>query len=658
MVRNGNFHTTIVLFFIYISSFSQIERSTSNYDDNIKKNAMSGSEINNLPDSKSSVKDLPNLSLYKIISSDLDTTIVDTSLTIQKFYKYNYLRRDTYKLLPFANTGQTYNTLVKDEHYDNIAPLFGARAKHFNYLEETDIKYYEVPTPLTELYYKSVFEQGQTLDAFFTMNLSRKFNFSIAYKGMRSLGKYKNVRTSTGNFRFTSSYQSPNDKYALRFHYVAQGLTSQENGGLTEDGIADFKSGDDNFNDRSRLELNFEDAENTLDGQRIYLDHRYEITNPADSLDNHLSFGHRLIYRDKFYTFTQSSPKDLFGPSFAANTINDRTDLEELSNRVSANYVNSLLGQLTFHIDHNFYDYGYNSVLINDQDERIPNRLQGNLSNIGANYRKEIYGFAIQGKAKTIVAGDFDGYDLQGLASYEHPEYGEIEAAIHLNSREAHFNKLLYQSNYLNYNWYNADNFDNVKTAALSINIRSPKYANVKVGLSNITNFAYFERDTLLSAVRPQQASEGFSLLDVTVQKELRLGKFALNNQVTYQQVAEDISFFNIPKLVTRNTLYYTDRWFDDALFVQTGINFKYFTEYNMDAYDPVLAEFYVQNDENLGAFPLVDIFFNMKIQQTRVFFIAEHINAFVSDNDYFSAPGHPYRDFAFRFGLVWNFFL
>ncbi|MEE3227445.1 MAG: putative porin, partial [Bacteroidota bacterium] len=146
--------------------------------------------------------------------------------------------------------------------------------------------------------------------------------------------------------------------------------------------------------------------------------------------------------------------------------------------------------------------------------------------------------------------------------------------------------------------------------------------------------------------------------LKVKLNKEFRLGKFGLDNTVAYQNVSSGMSYFNVPEIITRNTLYYTDEWFQKALFVQTGFRFNYFTEYNMNAYDPVLAEFYVQNDQALGGFPLLDLFFNMKVRQTRIFFIAEHINSLVSPSDYYSAPGYPYRDFTFRFGLVWNFFL
>ena len=147
----------------------------------------------------------PLISAYKIISVQGDSTFVDTTLTIQKDYKFNYLRKDNFELLPFNNIGQTYNSLAYNLKGEELIPKFGARARHFNFMEARDIMYFEVPTPLTELYFKTVPEQGQNLDAFFTINTSERINFSIAYRGLRSLGKYQNSLTSTGNFRATLS---------------------------------------------------------------------------------------------------------------------------------------------------------------------------------------------------------------------------------------------------------------------------------------------------------------------------------------------------------------------------------------------------------------------------------------------------------------------
>ena len=76
-----------------------------------------------------------------------------------------------------------------------------------------------------------------------------------------------------------------------------------------------------------------------------------------------------------------------------------------------------------------------------------------------------------------------------------------------------------------------------------------------------------------------------------------------------------------------------------------------------MNAYNPILGEFYVQNKEELGGYPLLDFFINARIKQTRIYLKAEHFNSAFSGYNYYAAPNYPYRDFVIRFGLVWNFF-
>ncbi|MEO1012607.1 MAG: putative porin, partial [Bacteroidota bacterium] len=98
---------------------------------------------------------------YKIISHFRDTTFLDTTLTIQKEYRYNYLKRDDFELMPFSNVGQPYNHLGVDFDRINLYPRMGASALHFNYLEMEDIAYYNVATPMTDLFFKTTFEQGQ-----------------------------------------------------------------------------------------------------------------------------------------------------------------------------------------------------------------------------------------------------------------------------------------------------------------------------------------------------------------------------------------------------------------------------------------------------------------------------------------------------------------
>ncbi|MCB0375475.1 MAG: hypothetical protein KDD04_06120, partial [Sinomicrobium sp.] len=270
---------------------------------------------------------------YKIISYQRDTTYFDTTLTLQKDYKYNYLRSDDFELLPFSNAGQTYNTLAHRFNTGSMYPGIGAGAKHFNYMETEAIRYYHVPTPITELFFKTAMEQGQMIDAFIALNTSREFNLSLAYKGLRSLGKYQHILSSTGNFRFTANYHTKNNKYRLRTHIVTQDILNQENGGIEDE--SNFESGNPQFTDRSRITVNFEDAENLLEGKRYYLDHEFDLIRRDDSLANHtMTLGHRFNYETKFYQFDQTLENDYFGEAFQSSGIRDRAKLRTLQNEL------------------------------------------------------------------------------------------------------------------------------------------------------------------------------------------------------------------------------------------------------------------------------------------------------------------------------------
>lgn len=651
-------------FFFWIVVLSSVASYSQNPLQRFQGGNRGGTNASQFDGNKISDFERPPIEDYKIISITRDTTTVDTSLTIAKEYKLNYLRRDRYGLLPFANTGQTNNTLIYNfEKNQGTLPRSMAQARHFNYSEYQDIKYYHVPTPVTDLYFRSAFEQGQQLDAFFTINTSPRLNFSIAYKGLRSLGKYQNALTSTGNFRSTLNYRTKNDRYHIKAHWVAQDLLNQENGGLSQQALTQFLSDDDEFDDRSRLLVNFQDAENILDGTRVYFNHHYVIKQ-RDSVHNYqLYAGHEFNSENKFYEYRQGAANSLFGDAFEQGSFTDRTDHEEYTNKAFVTLDHDRLGVITFQANITNYNYGYNSILILDEDgdgveERIPNLLEGNIIAAGGAYRNKIGKLDVNGQAQYNITGDFDGFNIHGEVGYAIAADKYLKGAVTLNSAAANYNHLLYQSNYINYNWFNAPNYETVNTNTLSASLQAPKWVNVEASYSTIDDYAYFGLNQADSLVQSFQTNETLNHLKVTVGREFKYGKFALNSKVTFQQVDGAEGILNVPDVVTRQSLYFTDRLFKNALFLQVGFNFDYFTSYNIDAYDPVLAEFYTQNDQEIGEFPLLDFFVNMKVRQARIFFKAEHFNSSFTGNTFFSAPGYPYRDFNIRFGLVWNFFL
>ena len=592
---------------------------------------------------------------YKIFSFLKDTSYVDTTLNIKKHYKFNFLRKDNFGLLPFHNIGQTFNRLTYDFDKINTVPGIGFTAKQFSFNTIRDIKYYEVPTPTSEIMFLTTLEQGRFLDSFFTLNFSRRLNVSIAYTGLRSLGKYRASLVSQGNFRTTFHYETKNKQYNVRGHIATQDVLNEESGGLTSESLLAFIDNDPNFSDRARLDVNLEEAENFLKASRVYLEQDYQLLSSKDSANQkdftNLKVGHVLVSSKKTYEFSQNSPSNFIGTTNFSGNIKDDVNNTFLKNQFFLEFNSKyVLGTFKAKSSIMSYSYGYDKI-INQTSNINTRKLKGSAISFGADWRAKINKFQLDATGEiTPGSARLAGTNLLGNLSYKKDSLFDIKASILLNSKSPNFNYLLHQSTYDAYNWEN--DFENIRTQNLGFQIDS-RWLNAAVNLTNIENYTYFDENN-----KPQQYSENVTYLKVKASREFIYKKFALDNTIMYQNVSGGSAVFRVPELITRNTLYYSDYWFKGKpMQVQIGATFNYFTAYKANAYNPLLAEFTLQNSEEIG-FPTVDLFFNAQIRRTRIFFRVDNALSDFGKRNYFSAPNYPYRDFTIRFGLVWNWFI
>ncbi len=613
-------------------------------------------------------EEVPVVSDYKIISFARDTTYVDTTLTINKDYLFNYIRKDYYELLPFANMGQAYNRLGYDFETTTFYPKLGATSKHYNYFEMEDINYYHVPTPMTEAMFKTVFEEGQLLDVLLTFNTSERLNYMIAYKGFRSYGKYNYSEAISGNFRTSASYQSKNNRYSLRMHIAAQDIDNEENGGLSEV-ETQFASGDTDFSTRTSVDVNLSDAESKLLGKRYFIENQYKLIRKekdSSSIEKtSLTLGHLFNYETKYYKFNEDDQNDYLGEAFVDSDISDRANLKTMYNQLSAEFYNTTLGRLKGNLNIYNYNYFFNSILVTD-DGQIDSKLQGTEISLGADYQKQIGGFELKGNMSYNLSGNLSGSLLNASASYKVNDGLELSATLFSSSKMPDFNFLLYQSDYSNYNWQHSDDFEKVNINSLQFNLKSNFLGNASLKLTTLGNYTYFGVDPTVVVsddesenqyIQPFQESASVSYLKFKYEKFFSYKNWTLDNTLMYQKVSQTNSVLNVPEFTTRNSLYFSKEMFKKAMYLQTGVTLKYFSSYAMNSYNPLLNELYIQTDQELGGFPLLDFFINAKIQQTRIYLKAEHFNSLFSESNYYSAPDYPYRDFIVRFGVVWNFF-
>tara|TARA_Y100000739_G_scaffold93049_1_gene79735 strand:+ start:3164 stop:5056 length:1893 start_codon:yes stop_codon:yes gene_type:complete len=627
-------------------------------NDDINLSGLSDSIRSNYGDQKST-RLLKNLDAkiedYLIINHYGDTIVVDTSLTINKFHKINYLRNDNFELIPFSNTGHTYNNLSYNSTNSQLFPSFGSRAKHYSYMEIEDVDYYDMPTPFTELMYRSVFEQGQLLDALYSVNTNRQFNFTISRKGLRSLGNYQHFLTSTSNFRFSTNYNSKDKRYKLRTHYVSQKLFAEQNGGIRDEDIMDFENGTDQFLDRSVFDPYFENADNELSGRRYYIDNSYNLSNQNDSIKtNSLVIGNTISYEKRYYKFNQSSANEYFGDSYNLSLIDDKSRLRSFLFKIGADYKTKKLGDFGVSLEYNNHKYNFGNIdSLNISGFSNSIKYDGMI--FSGSYSKNSDKFKIKGNFSSSIADNISGNSLSGSLDYNLNEDINIKGNISLSSHQPNYNFSLFKSNYISYNWEN--NFENIENREFNIEFKSNKYFNLRLDYLDINNYAYFTKDDL-NVVKPFQDLDNINIIKLRVSREFSINKFFFDNQIQYQKVSNGRGIINLPELIARNSIYFSSHLLDKALFLQTGFSFSYFSKYYMNSYDPLLSEFYVQNSKKIGGFPLMDFFVNAKIQQTRLYFKLEHFNSTFTGYNFYSAPNYPYRDFSFRFGLVWNFFL
>ena len=668
-----------IFFFLHFILFSQ----TSEVD--LKRKAQE-----QLKNESKNTNDTLTTDYYKFYFLNDKVETVDTSLNIYKEYKFNFLREDSFELLSMPNVGGSYNKLGYSFNKIINYPKLGARGKHFHYFEIEDIAYYNVPTPFTEIFAKSTFEQGQILDMLVSINLSQQFNFTIAHKGYKSLGKYINTRSRGNQFRLSTNFNSKNDKSRFKFHLTSQNLFNQESGGLTSDGIYFYEQAPnyfvlddfgnqienedgtlkmveyDGYLDRSRLPT-FLSSESSLYSKRVFADFNRSLIFNKEKDVSSLSLGFQFIHEYKKLEYNDPYTNGLFGEVAEGILVSDQS-----------RYI---LQKNIFYFESNFDKFGkirLDYSLINSENSY--KNYDGNLSglifnldnqqsNFSAKWYKDFNFFKIDFTFNKSLKDEFiSNYTSVSLETNTIKNV-KIKLNAFSSERSPNLNYVLFRSAYKEYNWYNSD-LENQKSLSLSAELSFKELIKLSGEYNTIDNYTFFRELTnalngetdIFRKVSPNQINSEISYFKIKLFSKVDFGKFSFINTGQFQKKEQELELdglatLNVPEWITRNTIMFSSEVFNNSLFIQSGFTFNYFTKFYADYYNPLLSEFVTQNYKEIGDYPRIDFFFNAKIQQTRVFIKVEHLNSSLSGYDYYSDPFNPYRDLSVRFGLVWNFF-
>ena len=641
------------------------------------------------------------ISDYKILYLDETEKSVDTSLSIEREYTFNFLQQDYFEYLPLPNMGEGFNKLGYNFHEQPLTPQMGARVKHFGYFEKEDVPYYEMPSAYTELFFKTTFEQGQHLDATLAINTSPKFNIAVSFKGFRSLGKYTSSLSRSRQFRISTQYQTYNQRYRMRLHQTTQSLENDFNGGLTNDGVYFFENAPnyviadesgqpilnengeeefifyDGFLDRSQLNTHAAGT-NVFAGKRYFMDHQFRMFPVVkDSTAFKMTLGYRANYEAKNFQLEQSRANSYFFETFTNQKVADTTNYGTLENSIYAKFDTALLGKLKVDLHHIQWDYSFAENEY-EKDTVLPNSIKASQLAMEAKWSKSILGVQANAGVYNSFKEDFATRSLNLSLSRSLIKDIAIELGYQDRSQPLNFNFHLFQSDYKEYNWNSID-LQNQEIKTKSVVLSHPKWGRLSGEWNTLDNYTFFSNTTRLQDLNKKfklevlQLDKRIDYFKARFDQRLDFRKFSWINNVQFQEVNQEKNTeellsgplaLNVPKWLVRSTLMLTSSLFNEALFFQSGATFVFFTDYYADQYNPLIAEFVTQNNTKIGEYPRVDFFFNAKIQSSRLFIKLENVNSVVehllfpdSPYYYYAAPFTPYRDFSIRIGLIWNFF-
>ena len=172
-----------------------------------------------------------------------------------------------------------------------------------------------------------------------------------------------------------------------------------------------------------------------------------------------------------------------------------------------------------------------------------------------------------------------------------------------------------------------------------------------------ISNYTYFK-----DYKEPDQFGKLFNLLQVTLEKQIKLGgKWNWKTWLVIQQLTGGPPL-NLPFFLTRNQIGYDGNLGFKNLLTSFGIELRYYTPYKADGYSPLVGQFFNQDSVTIKMdLPDVSAYLHFRIKSFTAYVRLENLNSldlssgkFTNNN--FVSPNYPYPGLQFRLGVYWSF--
>ena len=214
--------------------------------------------------------------------------------------------------------------------------------------------------------------------------------------------------------------------------------------------------------------------------------------------------------------------------------------------------------------------------------------------------------------------------------------------------------------------WWDNDNLDKILHSRIEgLFHYSKTKTTLRVAVDEIQNYTYMAMGYNIAddkrtgnTIDVRQKGGSLSLITLALEQNFKLGPLNWENMITYQK-STDNDVLPVPDLNIYTNLYLRFK-IARVLKCDFGADGRFFTKYYAPDYSPALGQYAVQTGDNrtkVGEYPVVNVYANFHLKQTRFFVMMSHVNAGSGSRNYFFTPHYPLNQRIFRFGVSWNFY-
>lgn len=526
-------------------------------------------------------------------------------------------------------------------------------------------RFVNTTVPFTEMVWTNAGARSKSEQTFrirHSQNINRFLNFGLIYDVVYSIGQYNLQKAVDKNFLLHSSYNG--NVYTAYFSAGTNNHESEASGGLiSKDDLSQYSPEDMPFklNDLNK-------AQNRLKNRYIMLVQRYSPGGKRDTVTGDMLRSGPVTFS---YIGSYEWSKRRYFDSYPLSILYDTVMIDRdatvdslfqglLSNTIRADFAAGSTGRFRIGagagVRSELRNFGQvvpgDSLTRQDTVKRNMNSLvlTGKVfNNIGTKF-----GWTASGDLwfQGYRAGDFivDGRVFKEFAT---ARKGMItwDATGSFASYTPSFWYYSWGSN--NFSWQ-FDHGKELRFTAGSSLAWPERNMNLRFNYAIVDNFTYMD-----NAI-PAQHQGGLSILSLTARKDFIIWKLHLDNTVLFQQSSNN-EVLSLPLLTARSAFFF-DHVFKfkvtaGELSFQLGAEAMIHTPYYAMNYMPATGSYFSQTETEIGNYPFINVFLNLKVKRTRIFIMADHLNSGMMGYEYFLVPGYPLNIRMIRYGLAWTFY-